>query len=116
MANVFLCYASEDRQLAESVQLALAAGGHVVFFDRDSLHAGDDYHRRILTAIRACDAFVFLATSHSTAKGKYTLSELRFIRQRWPNPVGRVLTVNPSNLPASALPPYLRSDVSFRFQ
>ena len=40
---VFLSYASENRDIAEQVNLALTGAGHKVFFDRDSLPAGDDY-------------------------------------------------------------------------
>lgn len=107
MRLVFLCYASEDQALAESIQLALASAGYEVFFDQESLFAGDDYNGRILEAIRKCDAFVFLATNSSVREGKYTLTELKFIRQRWPSPAGRVLAVNPHELEITRLPPYV---------
>lgn len=49
----FLSYASEDRPLAEEIQLALAGAGHEVFFDRESLPAGGDYHARIKASVDA---------------------------------------------------------------
>lgn len=107
MKHVFLCHASEDQALAEGVQLALVTAGYEVFFDAQTLQAGDDFNGRILAAIRGCDAFVFLATPASLAEGRYTLTELKFIRQRWPSPAGRVLTINAARLAAQALPPYL---------
>jgi hypothetical protein len=107
MRKVFLCHATEDKALAERIQLALATGGYDVFFDQQSLNAGDDFDGTIHRAILACDAFLFLATASSVAKGKYTLTELKLIRQRWSSPAGRVLTVNVGGLPPSELPPYL---------
>jgi len=35
--NIFLSYASEDRDTAQAVALALRAQGHDVFFDREDL-------------------------------------------------------------------------------
>jgi hypothetical protein len=45
--NIFLSYSSDRRNIAEQVSLALTGSGHKVFFDRDTLPAGDDYHVRI---------------------------------------------------------------------
>jgi hypothetical protein len=38
--RVFLCYDSEQRDLAQRVALALAGAGIEVFFDRDDLPPG----------------------------------------------------------------------------
>ena len=51
--KIFLSYATEDRALAEQIQLALAGAGHEVFFDRESLPAGGDYHERIKASVDA---------------------------------------------------------------
>jgi hypothetical protein len=40
--HVFVSYATEDRDAAEEVRLALSGGGHEVFFDRDSLPPAGD--------------------------------------------------------------------------
>jgi hypothetical protein len=40
MALIFICHASEDASLAESIQLALLNDGHTVFFDERSLPVG----------------------------------------------------------------------------
>ena len=104
--TVFLCHASEDKTAAERIQLALASAGYKVFFD-ESLPPGGDYHARIREAIRECDIFIFLISTSSVAQGKFTLTELKFARERWPSPVGRVLPVNLDNLSTTEIPAYL---------
>jgi len=107
MRTVFVCYASEDKPAAERIQLALAGAGYKVFFDEQSLPPGGDYHARIQRAIQTCDIFIFLVSSSSIAPGKFTLTELKFARERWPSPVDRVLAVNVQGLPPTEIPAYL---------
>jgi hypothetical protein len=107
MRTIFICHASEDTHFAERIQLALLGAGYEVFFDEQSLPPGGDYHARIERAIRTCDLFIFLITSSSIAPGKFTMTELKFARERWPSPVGRVLAINIQGLPASEIPAYL---------
>jgi hypothetical protein len=107
MRTIFICYASNDKPAAEKIQLALVGAGYKVFFDEQSLPPGGDYHARIERAIRTCDLLVFLITPNSLAAGKFTLTELKFVRERWPSPVGRVLAVNVQGLPAAEIPAYL---------
>ena len=99
-------HASEDKDVAEPIQVALASAGYTVFYDRESLPPGGDYHARIRSAIAECDLFIFLISPESIKAGKFTLTELKFARERWPSPVGRVLSVNLHNLAANKLPPY----------
>ena len=84
--NVFLCHASEDHDAAERIQLALTGAKFKVFFDAQSLPASSDYLARIREAIDQSEFFVFLITSSSVAKGKFTLTELQFARDKWPHP------------------------------
>lgn len=105
--KVFLCYASEDKTVAEKIQLALLSADCTVFFDEESLPPAGDYYARIRTAIRECDLFVFLITVHSISDGRFTLTELKFVRERWPTPFGKVLAVNIGGVSASAIPNYL---------
>jgi TIR domain len=109
MPSVFLCHASEDKPLVEPIQLALANAGCEVFYDEQSLPAGGDYQARIHTAIDNCDLFVFIATPASIAPGKFTLTELKFARDRWPSPVNRVLPVVIGALKPRELPNYLQA-------
>jgi len=109
MPTVFLCHASEDKPVAESIQLALASAGCDVFYDEQSLPPGGDYQARIHRAIRKCDLFVFLASAASTTPGRFTLTELKFARERWPSPVNRVLPVTLGSLSPRELPGYLQA-------
>lgn len=107
--QVFLSYASEDRDTAEEIELALRGSGHSVFFDRASLPPGGEFHARIRDAVRRCDAFVFLVSPHSIAQGGYARTELKFARERWESPADRVLPVIVGKLPWEDIPAYLRS-------
>lgn len=108
MPSVFLSHASEDKALAEPIQLALATAGYNVFYDELSLPPGGDYHHRIETAVKRCDVFVFIASPASITEGKYTLLELKYARARWPSPINRVLPVVTDGLKPADLPPYLQ--------
>lgn len=116
MARVFLSYASSDRHAAEPVALTLANAGHQVFYDHASLHEAADFDGEIRRAIDACDLFVFLLSPESVQPSRYTLTELKFARQRWPGPQGRVLTVLLRPTPLEDTPHYLRSVQMLRIE
>ncbi len=105
--QLFISYASEDREQVEPVHMALVSAGHQTFFDKASLPAGNDYHGRIHTAVMASDAFVFMVSPHSIAAGAYTLTELKIAKGRWPRPAGHVLPVMTRPMGYDKLPAYL---------
>jgi formylglycine-generating enzyme required for sulfatase activity len=107
--KIFLSYASEDRSIAEELSLALAQQGHDVFFDREDLPAGDEFHSRIRRAIERSDLVVFLISAHAFDQGSYTINEVEIAEKTWPRAAGRVLPVllRPTDL--SQLPSYLKS-------
>ena len=107
--KIFLSYASEDRPVAEQIALALGAQGHDVFFDREDLPPGDDFHGRIRRAIEGSDQFVFLISPHALDKGSYTLNELEIAQKTWRHPARRVLPVLLSDARIDQLPNYLKS-------
>ena len=109
MSKIFLSYASEDRALAEDIQLALSGAGHDVFFDRRSLPAGGDYHERIRRAVGDADLFVFLISPDSVDAGGYALTEVGYARDKWAHPKGRVLPVMGRTTPFASIPAYLKS-------
>src|SRR5215217_7934373 len=106
---IFLSYASEQRDMAEQIKLALTASDHKVFFDRDSLPPGEDYHSRIRKAVQGSDAFIFLISPQSIAQGCYTLTELKYAREKWPKPEQKVLPVMIEKTDYSQIPPYLKA-------
>jgi TIR domain len=107
--RIFLSYASENRTIAEDIYLALAGVGHDVFFDRDSLPATAEYHNRIRAAIMAADAMVFLIGPHSVSDNSYTLTELKFAREKWTHPKDRVLPVMVCKTDWDRIPSYLKA-------
>ena len=111
--NIFLSYASEDREAAESITLALQGEGHEVFFDREDLAAGDDYHSFIRRRIQGADRFLFLISPQSVEEGSYALTELKIARERWTHPAQRVIPVLLRTTPMDRIPPYLRAVTIF---
>jgi hypothetical protein len=107
--RIFLSYASEDRAVAQAVHLALQAEGHDVFFDREDLPPGEEYHLRIRKGIERAQLMVFLVSPAALDAGSYTLNELQIAQHTWKYPAGRVLPVMLRPVPLEALPPYLKA-------
>ena len=105
--RIFISYASEDRDTAEEVHMALVGAGHQTFFDKARLPPGQDYHSRIQAAVMQCDAFVFLISPHSIEAKSYTLTELKIAKTRWEHPKGHVLPVMAVPVPYERIPNYL---------
>ncbi len=107
--KAFISYAAEQFELAQELAQRLKSNGVKVFFDRDRLLPGDAFDASIRQAIDKTDLFIFLASADSLRTGNYTLTELGFAEQRWPNATGRVLTILVDDTQLSSLPAYLRS-------
>jgi len=107
--QIFLSYASEDKNIAEPIAFSLRARGHNVFFDRDDLPPGGEYDMRIESAIERSALFVFLISPSSIAKGKFTLTELEFARRKWRNADGHILPVMAKPVPLDEVPNLLKS-------
>jgi hypothetical protein len=107
--QIFLSYASEDYDVADQVHLALSASGHQVFFDRDSLPPGGDYHSRICSAVESSDIFVFLISPNSIKEGSYAKTELKYAREKWGHPRNRVLPVLLQEMDFDRIPAYLKA-------
>jgi hypothetical protein len=107
--RIFLSFASEQKALADAVALALRESGNTIFFSQDDLPPGDSFDVRIQKAIEQSDLMVFLISPEAITKGRYTLTELAFARDRWPTPRGRVLPVIAAPTPVGVIPPYLKA-------
>ncbi len=105
--KLFLCHSSNDKQTAQEVYFALGDAKHEVFFDQSSLRPGGDYHSRIRNSIKESDGFIFLISPDSVRKGAYTLTELKFAKDRWPTPSGAVLPVMARETDYDTIDPYL---------
>lgn len=107
--SIFVCYAHEDRVLAEEIALALTNDGHNVFIDANKLKVSGNFNETIRRAIESADRFIFLISKSSMGQGKYPQTELDFAKDRWPSPQGKVwpVLVDPS-VDVATLPVYLR--------
>ena len=83
--------------------------GHEVFFDRESLPAGADYHARIKASVDDAQQFVFLISPDAVDTGGYTLTGMGYARSRWPHPKGYVLPMLLRPTPFATIPAYLKS-------
>jgi tetratricopeptide (TPR) repeat protein len=107
--RIFLSYASEDKDSAEQIYLALIPSGHQVFFDRATLPPGGDFNSRIRQAVRKSDLLIFLISPHSVAQSSYALTELSFARDKWPHPLDSVLPVMLRETEFGSIPNYLKA-------
>ena len=107
--RIFISVASPDRPQAEEVALALRGDGHIVFLDDHDLPVAQSYHERIRQAIEQADIALFFISPLSVQPGRYTLSELRFVQEKWPHPKGRLLPVMVQPTPMNSIPAYARA-------
>jgi TIR domain len=107
--QIFLSYASQDKDIAEPIAFSLRARSHKVFFDRDDLPPGGEYDMRIQTAVERSALFIFLLSPDSIAKGRFTLTELEFARRKWRNADGHVLPVMVKTVRFEEIPNFLKS-------
>src|SRR5262245_58079456 len=107
--RIFLSYASEDRAAADAIRLALEGDGHDVFFDREDLPPGEEFHNRIREGIEKSELVIFLVSPKTLDAGSYTLNEIAIAEKTWPAPAGHILPVLLERVNAQELPAYLRS-------
>jgi TolB-like protein/Tfp pilus assembly protein PilF len=65
---VFLSYASQDIEAAQSICNALGAAGIEVFFDQSELRGGDAWDKKIRREIHDCALFIPIISAHSDAR------------------------------------------------
>jgi hypothetical protein len=83
--------------------------GHEVFFDEATLAPGGEYNSRIRESIRECQVFVFLISPDSVGQGRYSHTELKLAKVKWPKPWGFVLPVVIRPTDYNLIDPYLSS-------
>lgn len=76
--KVFLCYASEDRDLVGAIHQGLFDRGHEPWMDKVDLIAGQPWESAIRKAIRAADCFVAFLSNRSVSKRGFVQKEVRF--------------------------------------
>jgi TolB-like protein len=65
---VFLSYASQDAEAAQTLCNALRAAGIEVWFDQSELRGGDAWDQKIRQQIRDCALFVPIISAHTQAR------------------------------------------------
>jgi formylglycine-generating enzyme required for sulfatase activity len=107
--RIFLSYASQDREPARAIERGLTEQGHDVFFDRDDLPPGEEYHARIRGAIAQSHLLVFLISPDAVDPGSYTITEIEIAERSWRRASGRLLPVVLRPTPLESLPHFVRS-------
>ncbi len=107
--RIFLSYASEDRVAADAIRHALHVDGHDVFFDREDLPPGEEFHSRIRRGIETSDFVIFLITPKTLDRGSYTLNEIAIAEKTWKAPAGRVLPVILERVDLDQISAFLRA-------
>lgn len=111
--QIFICHTDTDKDAAQSIAISLRGRGYRAFLDRDTLPPGASYDQRIEKAIKQSSAFVFLISPQSVQEGRYTLTELRFAANKWPNPSKVVLPVLVAPTDTTKIPAYLKGVTIF---
>ncbi len=106
---VFISFAGKYREVADRLAVGLSQEGHEVFFDRDDLPVGEGYDAAIRREVDRANMLIFLVAPESVEPGAYALTELKFARQRWRNPSGRILPVMVAPIAYEKIPGYLRA-------
>jgi TIR domain len=114
--RVFVCHAKEDEESAVKIADSLRGRGFQVFLDVDDCPPGRSYDERIRRAIDKSSVFVFLISPHSVQKGRYTLTELKFAREKRPILDKWVLPVLVAWTEKSAIPQHLTAVASLEPQ
>jgi len=110
--KILLSYAHEDFALAEKIAQAPRAAGHRVFFDKHNMVGSEDFNARIRDEINSSERFVFLLSRAALDPGGFTLTELRFARERWPGAARCTASISltPRNSAAPKRPPTISRD------
>lgn len=107
--QLFVCHANENKADAIKIALSLRSRGFKVFLDENDCPPGQSYDERIQKAVNKSSVFIFLISPQSVQEGRYTLTELHFASQKWPNPHKSVLPVMVARTEFNALPDYLKA-------
>jgi TolB-like protein len=83
--TVFLSYASQDREAARRLRVALPTFGIEVWYDESELGGGDAWDQKIRRQIRECDYFMPLISAQTEARRE------GYFRREWRLAVERTL-------------------------
>lgn len=81
MPRIFISYARRDVEQIDRLAARLAAAGHSVFVDRDSIIAGDVWRKRIVDAIDNAD-LILVALSSASVASQQVRREVEIAQER----------------------------------
>ncbi len=99
MADVFLSYASEDREVMEQVRRILFRQGFTIWTDKTDINSGTQFQTEIHKGIEGADNLVYFL-SHAAVHSQYCQQELTYARSLHKRIVPlRLETVDAASLP-----------------
>ena len=107
--KIFVAFSDEDREVVETIVASLKGDGHQVFYDEDSLPPGDSYDAKIEKAVKSSNAMVFCISPSSLEEHAYSLTELKFAKEKWPSARKHVLPVLVRDTEFQEIPAYLNA-------
>lgn len=108
--SVFVSYSSDDRPLVNAKLDLLRAMNVRLFFDAETLRAGDDWERKLRDSLDECDLFL-LFWSHRSAASKWVQREVELAVERHNGSEARVPDIKPYHVdppPRASKPEVLR--------
>jgi hypothetical protein len=92
MLRIFISYASEDLEIAHAIAIALASalpeGFSEIYFDKWSLHAGEEFRNQIKAKLEKSDILIIVSTGVQKDAYAFPSWEVGFfegVRRRDPN-------------------------------
>ena len=86
MADVYISYVREDREVARQLAAHLQRSGLTVFFDMEALVSGNDFTETIADALRKAKAVVVLLSAN-TKRSTWVQNELSSVIERTDGPL-----------------------------
>lgn len=74
--KIFLCHASNDKEIAREIYHKLTGDGYDVWFDEESLVAGQDWNLEIQKSVSNTDLFLVCLSNNSRNKTGYIQKEI----------------------------------------
>jgi formylglycine-generating enzyme required for sulfatase activity len=108
--QIFLSYSRTNLEAAVALRSELEKTGFTVFFDQQSIRAGDNWMERLQTALQGCVAFVVLVGAQGIQRWVMAETQFALARHLSPPEGGQRLPVFPLLLPEGdvhGLPPFL---------
>ena len=81
MAEIFISYSSQDREIADQLTQLLVSAGLSVWIDRQGIIGAEKWATEIVEGIRNCNTFIILLSSHSV-ESENVLRELSLASEK----------------------------------